>query len=121
MALNKYTLVLGIGLLIIGLHAGLEMKNSMVRAASSHNDPLPSSSDFSMLKDIALAQLEKKKTKTEKEKTESSSERNAWDSEEETKTEKSKQDSGAKPKPLKSFVPSEKIEADQAVDFPYDI
>jgi hypothetical protein len=120
MALNKYTLVLGIGLLIIGLHAVLEMKNSVVRAASSRKDHLPSSSGFSTLKDMALAQLEKK-TRTEKEKTESSSERNAGDSEEETKTGKSKQDSGAKPKPLKSFVPSEKIEADQAVDFPYDI
>ena len=120
MALNKCTLVLGIGLLIIGLHPGPEMINSAVRAASSQKDPLPSSSDFSTLQDIALAQLEKE-TKTEKEKTESSPEPDAWDSEKETKTEKSKQESGAKPKPLKSFVPSEKIEADQAVDFPYDI
>ena len=35
--------------------------------------------------------------------------------------EKSDDGNGAKGTPLKEFVPSEKIEADQAVDFPSDI
>ena len=35
--------------------------------------------------------------------------------------EKSDDRNGAKGTPLKEFVPSEKIEADQAVDFPSDI
>ena len=39
----------------------------------------------------------------------------ATDNENKTKKE------GDKTKPLKSFVPTEKVKADQAVDFPYDI
>ncbi|MBW1895462.1 MAG: hypothetical protein JRI47_00235 [Deltaproteobacteria bacterium] len=40
-----------------------------------------------------------------------------------TKTEpkKNESSSGPKSKPLKRFVPSEKIRAEQGVDFPYDI
>ena len=41
--------------------------------------------------------------------------------ESETKTDEKKKSSDAKKKPLKKFRPSEKIEAEQAVDFPYDI
>ena len=37
------------------------------------------------------------------------------------KSEKSDDRNGAKGTPLREFVPSEKIEADQAVDFPSDI
>ena len=37
------------------------------------------------------------------------------------KNEKRETSSTRKPEPLKPFVPSKKIEADQAVDFPYDI
>ena len=36
-------------------------------------------------------------------------------------TDKKKESSDAKKKPLKDFKPSERIEAEQAVDFPYDI
>jgi len=36
-------------------------------------------------------------------------------------TDEKKAPSGADTKPLKDFQPSEKIEAEQAVDFPYDI
>jgi len=36
-------------------------------------------------------------------------------------TDKKEAPSGADTKPLKDFQPSEKIEAEQAVDFPYDI
>ena len=39
----------------------------------------------------------------------------------ESKTDKKKESSDAKKKPLKDFKPSERIEAEQAVDFPYDI
>ena len=39
----------------------------------------------------------------------------------ESGTEDQKESSGAKKEPLKNFQPSERIEAEQAVDFPYDI
>ena len=39
----------------------------------------------------------------------------------ESKTDEEKESSGVTKKPLKDFQPSEKIEAEQAVDFPYDI
>jgi hypothetical protein len=39
----------------------------------------------------------------------------------ESKTDEKKESAGVKEKPLKDFQPSEKIEAEQAVDFPYDI
>ena len=39
----------------------------------------------------------------------------------ESKTDEKKESTGVKKKPLKDFQPSEKIEAEQAVDFPYDI
>ena len=41
--------------------------------------------------------------------------------ESESKTDEKKESSGVKKKPLKDFQPSERIEAEQAVDFPYDI
>jgi len=39
----------------------------------------------------------------------------------ESETDEKKESAGVKEKPLKDFQPSEKIEAEQAVDFPYDI
>ena len=39
----------------------------------------------------------------------------------ESKTDEEKESTGAGKKPLKDFQPSERIEAEQAVDFPYDI
>jgi hypothetical protein len=39
----------------------------------------------------------------------------------ESKTDEEQESTAAKKKPLKDFQPSEKIEAEQAVDFPYDI
>jgi cytoskeletal protein RodZ len=41
--------------------------------------------------------------------------------ESESKTDEKQESTGDKKKPLKDFHPSEKIEAEQAVDFPYDI
>ena len=38
-----------------------------------------------------------------------------------SKTDNKEESSKAKKKPLKDFKPSERIEAEQAVDFPYDI
>ena len=39
----------------------------------------------------------------------------------EPNTDEKKESTGDKEKPLKDFKPSERIEAEQAVDFPYDI
>jgi len=39
----------------------------------------------------------------------------------ESKADEKKESTSAKEKPLKDFKPSERIEAEQAVDFPYDI
>ena len=39
----------------------------------------------------------------------------------ESKTDEKKESTGVAAKPLKDFQPSENIEAEQAVDFPYDI
>ena len=39
----------------------------------------------------------------------------------ESKTDEKKESTGVKEKPLKDFQPSERIEVEQAVDFPYDI
>ena len=39
----------------------------------------------------------------------------------ESKADEKEESTSAKEKPLKDFQPSEKIEAEQAVDFPYDI
>jgi hypothetical protein len=41
--------------------------------------------------------------------------------ESESRTQKTEAPAAAEKKPLKDFQPTEKIEADQAVDFPYDI
>ena len=41
--------------------------------------------------------------------------------ESESNTDEKKKSTGVKEKPLKDFKPSERIEAEQAVDFPYDI
>jgi hypothetical protein len=42
-------------------------------------------------------------------------------SESESQTQEEQNAAAAKKKPLKDFQPTEKIEADQAVDFPYDL
>ncbi|MGW8303928.1 MAG: hypothetical protein ACWGNO_17750 [Desulfobacterales bacterium] len=39
----------------------------------------------------------------------------------ESQADEKKESAGVEEKPLKDFQPSEKIEAEQAVDFPYDI
>ncbi len=54
---------------------------------------------------------------TTKEKTAPSSESSAS----EPKTQEKKESAGTQEKPPKAFRPSERIEAEQAVDFPYDI
>lgn len=54
---------------------------------------------------------------TTKEKAAPSSESRASES----KTQEKKESAEAREKPLKEFRPSERIEAEQAVDFPYDI
>ena len=48
-------------------------------------------------------------------------ERSSESSESESQPQKGHNSAATEKKPLKDFQPSEKIEADQAVDFPYDI
>lgn len=69
---------------------------------------------------LVLAQSEKNNP-ADKEKNGSSSERNEADAKQERKRQKKDLPTGSKSKLLKDFVPSEEIEADQTVDFPYDI
>ena len=69
---------------------------------------------------IVLAQNDKS-TPEDKEKTTSGSETNDSGPESETANDDKNKSSNAKSKPLKPFVPSEKIPGDQAVDFPVDI
>jgi hypothetical protein len=57
----------------------------------------------------------------EKEKNGSSDEHIESETKIESKSKKNDSPSGTKSKPLKRFVPSEEIDAEQAVDFPYDI
>ena len=64
---------------------------------------------------VVIAQSETRTTT--KEKTAPSSESSAPES----KTQEKKESAEAREKPLKEFRPSERIEAEQAVDFPYDI
>ena len=45
----------------------------------------------------------------------------ATSNEPESKADEKKESTGVKKKPLKDFQPSERIEAEQTVDFPYDI
>ncbi len=69
---------------------------------------------------IILAQNDSS-TSEDKEKTTSGSETNGSGSESESTEDDKNKSSDAKSKPLKPFVPSEKIPGDQAVDFPVDI
>jgi len=64
---------------------------------------------------VVIAQSETRTTTQEK--TAPPSDSSASDSETQEKTESA----GAQEQPLKEFRPTERIEADQAVDFPYDI
>ena len=68
---------------------------------------------------VMVSQLEEDEP-TEK-RTGSSSGRKESESETETNPENNHVPSGSEREPLKRFVPSEKIEPDQAVDFPWDI
>ncbi len=60
-------------------------------------------------------------TSEDKEKTTYGSETNGSGPESESADDDKNKSSNAKSKPLKPFVPSEKIPGDQAVDFPVDI
>ena len=71
------------------------------------------------LEHLMVSQYEKDKS-TEKTAGRSAEEKES-DSKTETDPEKDDVPSGSEREPLKRFEPSEKIEADQAVDFPWDI
>jgi len=79
------------------LYPSVEIRESFVFAQNEENNP------------------------ADKKKNGSSSERNESDGKLETKRQKKDLPPGSKSKPLKDFVPSEEIAADQTVDFPYDI
>jgi hypothetical protein len=64
---------------------------------------------------VTVAQNETKTATNEKKASSSTSK------EPESKTDEKKESTSVKRKPLKDFQPSERIEAEQAVDFPYDI
>ena len=83
-------------------------------AAGPSYQPLPNQKQ-SKQHPIVVAQSEIQTTT--KEKTAPSSESSASES----KTQEKKESAEAQEKPLKEFRPSERIEAEQAVDFPYDI
>ena len=68
---------------------------------------------------VMISQLEE--GKPTKKKTGSFSERKESDSETRTDPENNDKSSKSEREPLKRFEPSEKIEPDQAVDFPWDI
>ena len=87
--------------------------NGAVPAGPSYQ-PLPDQKQ-SKQNPVVVAQSETRTTT--KEKTAASSESSAAES----KTQEKKESAGTQEKPLKEFRPSERIEAEQAVDFPYDI
>ena len=64
---------------------------------------------------VIVAQNETQTTTNEKNATSPTSK------EPESKADEKKESTSVKEKPLKDFQPSERIEAEQAVDFPYDI
>ena len=89
-----------ISVALLGLVAGI---NWAARAESSHQDtPIVAQNETQMATD------EKNAPSTES-------------TEPEIKNDKSQESTAAKKRPLKDFKPSEQIEAEQAVDFPYDI
>ena len=90
--------------------------------ASTADKQLSEYSTFGAVKreSIILAQNDSS-TSEDKEKTTSGSETNGSGSESESTEDDKNKSSDAKSKPLKPFVPSEKIPGDQAVDFPVDI
>ena len=109
------------------IYAGLKKLSIIIVAISgfgvSPNWAAAEGPSYQMLPDqkqsrqqrMLVAQSETRTTTEEK--TAPSSEGSAS----EPKTEEKKESSGTQEKPLKEFRPSERIEAEQAVDFPYDI
>ena len=90
----------------------------LVDCMELHKEVTPGSGAITQ-EHVMVSQLEE--GKPTKKKTGSSSERKGSDSEPETNPEDKDVSSGSEREPLKRFVPSEKIEPDQAVDFPWDI
>lgn len=102
-----------LAIITIALLGSLAIENWTVRAGTSYQ-PLPVQKQ-SKQHPVVVAQNETQTTPQEK--TVPSSESNASESQ----TQEKKKSAEAKKKPLKDFQPSERIEAEQAVDFPYDI
>jgi hypothetical protein len=102
-----------LAIITIGLLGSLGIENWTVRAGTSYQS-LPYQ-EQPIQDSVVVAQNETQTTTQEK--TEPSSESNASESQ----TQKKKTSAEAKQRPLKDFRPSERIEAEQAVDFPYDI
>jgi len=115
---HKSPILVFVALLTMGLTVCLGMGNTL--ALANPRKQAPACPCIAIQNALVFAQNEENKI-SEKGKNGSSPERIESDSKPETKPKKNDLPAGSKSKPLKSFVPSEKIEADQAVDFPYDI
>jgi len=92
-----------LAIISVALLAFMAGTNGAARAAAPNQDP------------VIVAQNE---TQTPKSDTNAPS---SQGQESDTQTDKDKESTDATKKPLKDFQPSEQIEAEQAVDFPYDI
>ncbi len=100
-------------IIMVALLGFLVVKNWAARAGTS-NPVLP---DRKQQNQYAVVVAQNETQTSPKEKTAGSHE----SQESESKTDEKQESTGDKKKPLKDFHPSEKIEAEQAVDFPYDI
>ena len=113
MALKIFTGFKKLAVITVTISGFLVIANWAVQAGPSYQ-PLP---DQKQSKQHPMVVAQSETQTTTKEKTAPSSESSASES----KTQEKKESAGAREKPLKEFRPSEKIEAEQAVDFPYDI
>ena len=116
--LHKSQLLVFSALLTVGLTVSTAMGSATVLA--NPRKQAQACPRITIRNALVFAQNEENKV-SEKDKSDSSAERIESDSRTEPKARKNDLPSGSESKPLKRFVPSEKIEANQAVDFPYDI
>ena len=116
--ISKYIAVAAASMLLMGIPLASEMRAIGLDESSGQADVQGSNS----LKQnsIVLAANDNNKP-DDTEKATSGSETKGSEIESKTTVEGKEKSSNTKPRPLKPFVPSEKIPADQVVDFPVDI
>ena len=96
----------------------LNLKNQMRIPLSGATQPLGLRWGFETTSNPSRVTVAQNETQTATDEKQTSSPGSA---ESEHKTDEEKESTGVKEKPLQDFQPSERIEAEQAVDFPYDI